>query len=415
MRNQDRTAGAGAAGPGLMPRGAKAASPPQPGAGGSEPSQGSELDRLEQDEHRARNWKRFGPYLAERQWGTVREDYSENGDCWNYLPHDHARSRAYRWGEDGLLGISDDQSRICFALALWNGADPILKERLFGLTGPEGNHGEDVKEHYFYLDSTPTHSYMRALYKYPQREFPYGWLVDENRRRGKHEPEFELADTGAFDDGRYFDVTAEYAKASPDDIVIAITVANRGPVAEPIAVLPTLWFRNTWAWGRSGEGYSERPTLAARGGVDIDVRHATLGNYRFAVDVDPTNGARPELLFTENDSNSERLFGAANATPYVKDAFHAYVVIGRVDRVNPERHGTKAAALYRLVVPAGGEVRLRMRLTAVGELRADGSPFADFEAVLAARRAEGEAFYAAKTGPLSPDERLAVRQAYAGL
>src|ERR1051325_944152 len=220
----------------------------------------AETIRLAEDAARRKNWKRWGPYLAERQWGTVREDYSADGTCWEYFPHDHARSRTYRWGEDGLLGLCDRQGRLCFGLALWNGADPILKERLFGLTGPEGNHGEDVKEQYFYLDSTPTHSYMKALYKYPQRAFPYDALVTENRRRGKHEPEFELADTGAFDDGRYFDVTAEYATASPDAVVIAITVATRGRVAEPIAVLPTLWFRNTWAWGRSGEGYSERPT-----------------------------------------------------------------------------------------------------------------------------------------------------------
>jgi hypothetical protein len=384
---------------------------PSAGAEVAEP----ELERLEQDERRERNWKRFGPYLAERQWGTVREDYSADGTCWDYFPHDHARSRAYRWGEDGLLGMCDRQGRLCFALALWNGADPILKERLFGLTGPEGNHGEDVKEHYFYLDSTPTHSYMRALYKYPQREFPYGALVEESRRRDKSAPEFELVDTGVFDDGRTFDVVAEYAKASPDDILIAITVANRGPLAAPIAVLPTLWFRNTWAWGRTGEGYSARPALAARGGFDVDAHHPTLGDYRLVVDVDPTSGARPELLFTENDSNNERLFGAANATPYVKDAFHEYVVNGRVDRVNPERRGTKAAALYRLSVPAGGEVRLRMRLTATAEITPERPPFGDFEAVLAGRRAEGEAFYAARTGPLSADERLAVRQAYAGL
>jgi hypothetical protein len=377
---------------------------------------GAESDRLEQDQRRERNWKRFGPYLAERQWGTVREDYSADGTCWDYFPHDHARSRAYRWGEDGLLGICDRQGRLCFGLALWNGADPILKERLFGLTGPEGNHGEDVKEHYFYLDSTPTHSYMRALYKYPQREFPYRWLVEESRRRGRDQPELELADTGAFDEGRYFDVYAEYAKASPDDLVIAITVANRGPAEASIAVLPTLWFRNTWSWGRSGEGYSERPTLVARGGgLDVDVRHPTLGDFRFAADVDPTNGARPELLFTENDSNSARLFGAPNATPYVKDAFHEYVVNGRVDRVNPARRGTKAAALHRLLVPAGGEVRLRMRLTAADEAGADWQPFTNFESVLAARRSEGDAFFAARTGPLSADERLAVRQAYAGL
>src|SRR4051812_25544779 len=217
----------------------------QEAAGPGSPPSDAELKRLEADHRRERNWKRFGPYLAERQWGTVREDYSADGTCWEYFPHDHARSRTYRWGEDGLLGMCDRQGRLCFGLALWNGADPILKERLFGLTGPEGNHGEDVKEHYFYLDSTPTHSYMRALYKYPQREFPYAWLVEENRRRGKGDAEFELGDTGVFDDGRYFDVFAEYAKASPDDVLIAITIANRGPVAAPITVLPTLWFRNT--------------------------------------------------------------------------------------------------------------------------------------------------------------------------
>jgi hypothetical protein len=376
---------------------------------------GPELDRLDADQRRERNWKRFGPYLAERQWGTVREDYSSDGTCWDYFPHDHARSRAYRWGEDGLLGICDRQGRLCFALALWNGADPILKERLFGLTGPEGNHGEDVKEHYFYLDSTPTHSYMRALYKYPQGAFPYRALVEENRRRGKDQPEFELADTGVFDEGRYFDVQVEYAKGSPDDLAIAITVANRGPVAAPLAVLPTLWFRNTWSWGRTGEGYGERPRVAARGERELDVDHPTLGQYRFAVDVAPSGGAGPELLFTENESNSERLFGAPNSSPYVKDAFHEYVVDGRADKVNPRRQGTKAAALYRLSVPAGGEVRLRLRLTAAAEAGPTWTPFADFEAVLAARRAEGQAFYAARTGPLSADERRAVEQAYAGL
>src|SRR5205814_500420 len=232
-------------------------------------------------------WYRWGPYLSDRQWGTVREDYSENGDAWEYFPHDHARSRAYRWGEDGLLGICDDHGHLCFALALWNGADPILKERLFGLTGPEGNHGEDVKEQYFYLDSTPTHSYMRALYKYPQRAYPYAWLVDENRRRGKSDPEFELADTGVFDEGRYFDVFAAYAKASPDDILIEITIANRGPVAAPLTVLPTLWFRNTWSWGRTGEGYTARPVLTADGEGAISAVHPSLGGYRLAVDVDP--------------------------------------------------------------------------------------------------------------------------------
>src|SRR5262245_43929082 len=221
----------------------------------------AETRRLMEDSRREKNWKRWGPYLSERQWGTVREDYSENGDCWNYFPHDQARSRAYRWGEDGLLGITDRECRLCFALALWNGRDMILKERLFGLTGPEGNHGEDVKESYYYLDSTPTHSWMKALYKYPQAAYPYASLVEENRRRGRHEGEFEIADTGVFEDGRYFDVFAEYAKAGPDDIAIRILIANRGPEAATIDVLPTLWFRNTWSWGREGEGYPARPSI----------------------------------------------------------------------------------------------------------------------------------------------------------
>jgi hypothetical protein len=373
--------------------------------------------RLEEDNARTRNWKRFGPYLSERQWGTVREDYSADGACWDYFPHDHARSRAYRWGEDGLLGFCDRQGRLCFAVALWNGADPILKERLFGLTGPEGNHGEDVKEHYFYLDATPTHSYGKALYKYPQRAYPYQRLVEENRRRGKQDPEFELADTGIFDDDRYFDVTAEYAKASPDDICIAITVANRGPVAAPLALLPTLWFRNTWSWGRTGEGYQsfeDRPTLAGSSHDTIEAEHPSLGRYRLFVE-----GAS-ELLFTENETNTERLFGAPNRTSYVKDAFHAYVIDGATGGVNPARTGTKAAALYQLVVPAGGEVRVRLRLTATGEVRSDRGPFDEagadgFEATFAERRAEADDFYLRKTGPLSHDERLAVRQAYAGL
>jgi hypothetical protein len=374
----------------------------------------AELERLAADNRRQMNWKRFGPYLSERQWGTVREDYSADGNCWSYFPHDHARSRTYRWGEDGLLGICDRQGRLCFALALWNGNDPILKERLFGLTGPEGNHGEDVKEEYFYLDSTPTHSFMRALYKYPQRAFPYQRLVEENRRRGRHEPEFELADTGVFDEGRYFDVFADYAKASPEDILIAATVANRGPEQADIWVLPTLWFRNTWSWGRTGEGYTDRPSLRASGDGTVVAEHPTLGRYQLTVDVNPTEGSRPELLFTENDTNTQRLYGASNRSAFVKDAFHDYVVTGRKDGVNPAREGTKAAAVYRLSIPAGGEVRLRLRLTAVSELTRTGA-FHDFEAIVAARRAEADAFFAAKTGALSTDERRAVRQAYAGL
>ncbi|HEX2658430.1 MAG TPA: glucosidase, partial [Polyangia bacterium] len=379
---------------------------------------GPEQERLEADGRRERNWKRFGPYLAERQWGTVREDYSADGSCWAYFPHDHARSRAYRWGEDGLLGICDRQGRLNFAVALWNGADPILKERLFGLTGPEGNHGEDVKEQYFYLDSTPTHSYLKALYKYPQRAFPYASLVDENGRRGRGQPEFELADTGAFDDGEYFDVFAAYAKASPDDVLIELTVANRGPEDAPLVLLPTVWFRNTWSWGRSGEGYSgasDRPGLRAVGDDRVALDHPQLGHYHLVVGSDPVTGRAPELLFTENETNHQRLHGTPNAVPFVKDAFHDTIVAGLPGRVNPAREGTKAAAVYRLSVPAGGEVRVRLRLTAVNELPAERSPFEDFDAVFAARRAEAELFYDAKTGPLSPDERCAVRQAYAGL
>jgi hypothetical protein len=378
----------------------------------------AEQRRLEEDERRFRDWKRFGPYLSERQWGTVREDYSPDGDAWRYFPHEHARSRAYRWGEDGLLGLCDRQGRLCFAVALWNGVDPILKERLFGLTGPEGNHGEDVKELYFYLDATPTHSYGRALYKYPQREYPYARLVAENAARGREAREFELTDCGLFADGRYFDVTLEHAKASPDDLCLTITVANRGPAAAPLVVLPTLWFANTWSWGRQGEGYlapESKPSLTAAGAGTVEVVHPSLGRFRFSVE--PAAGVTPELVFTENETNFQRLYGQPNASPYCKDAFHAYVIEGRAEAVNPARRGTKAAAVYRLTVPAGGEVRLRLRLE---EVLADGAtslpqPFADFDAVFAARRAEADAFYARQTQPLNPDERQVVRQAYAGL
>jgi hypothetical protein len=333
--------------------------------------QDPESIRLERDAQRVENWKRWGPYLSERQWGTVREDYSGDGNVWNYFPHDHARSRVYRWGEDGLLGITDRQCRLCFALALWNGRDPILKERLFGLTGPEGNHGEDVKECYYYLDSTPTHSYLKALYKYPQRAFPYEELVRENARRGKGEPEYELPDTGAFDDGRYFDVVAEYAKAAPEDILIRLTVSNRGPEAAPLHLLPTLWFRNTWSWGRGGEGYSaERPTIDRVSATVVHAAHPSIGEYR--LDLEAAGDEQIELLFTENESNVERLYGAVNPTPYVKDAFHRRVVNGEASAVRPVGHGTKAAAWYRLVVPAGGSiaVRLRLRREARGPVRA---------------------------------------------
>ena len=289
-------------------------------------------------------WKKWGPYLSERQWGTVREDYSDDGNAWDYFSHDQARSRAYRWGEDGLGGLCDDQQRLCFALALWNERDPILKERLFGLTNSEGNHGEDVKEYYFYLDSTPTHSYMKYLYKYPQREYPYRDLVETNRRRSREEFEYELLDTGIFDDDRYFDVFVEYAKEGPEDILVRITVHNRGPEAARLRVLPTLWFRNTWSWGEE----QSKPSLREVGPGAIQATHPELGDYWLHCE-----GA-PELLFTENESNASRLWGQPNATPYVKDAFHAYLIAGHGEAVNPAKVGTKAAAHYVLDVPGGG-------------------------------------------------------------
>ncbi len=369
--------------------------------------------RLERDTQRTENWKRWGPYLSERQWGTVREDYSADGNVWSYFPHDHARSRVYRWGEDGLLGIADRQCRLCFSLALWNGHDPILKERLFGLTGPEGNHGEDVKECYYYLDSTPTHSYLKALYKYPQRAFPYDDLVRENARRGKDAPEYELADTGAFDGDRYFDLTAEYAKASPEDVLIRITVANRGPEDAPLDLLPTLWFRNTWGWGREGEGYSERPTIARASATAMHASHPSFGEYR--LDIAPHRDNPAELLFTENETNVARLYGAANPTPYVKDTFHRRVIEGARDAVNPLEHGTKAAAWYRLTVPARSSVTVRLRLRrAEGKLPA---PFgASFDRTFAERIREADEFYAATLpAQATAEERNVLRQGYAGL
>jgi hypothetical protein len=382
------------------------------------PAPTAEAARLSEDAQRTRNWKRWGPYLSERQWGTVREDYSAHGDCWSYFPHDHARSRAYRWGEDGLMGISDREGRLCFALALWNGRDPILKERLFGLTGPEGNHGEDVKEAYFYLDSTPTHSYMQALYKYPLEAFPYARLVEENRNRGKEQGEFELADTGVFDAGRYVDVFAEYAKSGPEDVLVELRLANRGAEPARLHVLPTLWFRNTWSWGREGqEGYAgpgSKPRLEREGDNIVRAAHPTLGRYRLAVAPGP-DGRLPELLFTENETNVERLYGAPNATPYVKDAFHEYVIHGRHEAVNPEGFGTKAAALYVVEIPAHGEVVLRLRLTA-----AEQAPtFAfgrEFDEILARARREADEFYAERLpAHMGDDERRAARQGYAGL
>ena len=326
--------------------------------------QTAEHKRLLEDRQRTANWKRWGPYLSERQWATVREDYSANSDVWRSFPHEHARSRAYRWGEDGLLGITDRQCRVCFALALWNHRDPILKERLFGLTGPEGNHGEDVKELYYYLDSTPTHSYMKALYKYPQCEFPYAQLVSENSRRGLKAPEYDLADTGAFDEERYFDVFIEYAKATPEDIGIRVTIHNRGPEDAQIDVLPTIWFRNTWSWQKG----SSKPTMSLDGDhIVIDHRGLEsdlvddLGLYRLHADA-ASDGTAPQWLFTENETNQTKLFGTPNVSPFTKDAFHRYVIDGNAQAVNPAQTGTKAAAYYRMTIRAGGSVTLNLRL-----------------------------------------------------
>ena len=322
--------------------------------------------------------------MSERQWGTVREDYSATGECWKYFPHDHARSRAYRWGEDGLLGICDREGRLCFALALWNGQDPILKERLFGLNGEEGNHGEDVKEYYFYLESTPTHSYMKAVYKYPQKPFPYQQLLEQNCSRTKHDTEYELLDTGIFNESRYFDVSMEYAKASPDDILIRLRIDNRGPEPWTLHVLPTLWFRNAWSWGRTGEGYWPGPAIRQVDETHVSCEQATLGKYTFEAITKPER-----FLFTENETNQERLFQTPNRTPYVKDAFDRFVVQGETGAVNPQQCGTKVAPYYREEIPAGKGIELRFRLSAENE-----RGLIDFDAVFAQRIQETNLFYA---------------------
>src|SRR3989475_4478040 len=360
--------------------------------------------RLSESGARTKHWKRWGPYLSERAWGTVREDYSPYGNAWEYFSHDQARSRAYRWNEDGLAGISDRRQMICFAVALWNEHDPILKERIFGLTGNEGNHGEDVKEHYFYLDSTPTHSYMKYLYKYPQAEFPYTKLVDENRRRGKNQPEFELLDTGVFDDNRYFDVFVEYAKAEVEDILIKITVANRGPEAANLRLLPTVWFRNTWSW----ESTSRRPELHQGPNPVIELNHAQVGNRWLHCE------GFPELLFTENETNVRRLFGVENHTPYVKDGINDYIVHGATEAVNPEHTGTKAAAHYKLTVRAGETVVVRLRL-ADSDFKGKNA-FAGFDKTFALRRKEADEFYTTIIPQdLSADAQNVMRQGFAGM
>jgi len=362
----------------------------------------TEQKRLNEAREAAIPWKKWGPYLSERQWGTVREDYSQDGNAWSYFSHDQSRSRAYRWGEDGLGGICDDKQRLCFALALWNERDPILKERAFGLTNSEGNHGEDVKEYYFYLDSTPTHSYMKYLYKYPQRAFPYRNLLETNRGRTREEFEYELLDTGIFDDDRYFDVFVEYAKEGPDDVLIRVSVHNRGPEAARLQLLPTLWFRNTWSWGDE----AVKPVLSEHDGA-IVAAHPELGEYTLSC-----SGA-PQLLFTENETNARKLWGQPNPTPYVKDAFHRYVVSGERDAVNPAKTGTKAAALFVLEVPARGSEFVQLRLA---RGRATGTFGAPFEEALRQRLLDADEFYERITPrSLGEDERRVHRQALAGM
>ncbi|MCB9109133.1 MAG: glucosidase [Anaerolineales bacterium] len=394
--------------------------------------QTAEHQRLQAHHERAANWKNWGPYLSERAWGTVREDYSDYGTAWDFFPHDHARSRTYRWGEDGLAGISDRDQYLCLALALWNGRDPILKERLFGLTGSEGNHGEDVKEYYFYLDSTPTHSYMKMLYKYPQAAFPYTDLAVENRRRGFFDFEYELLDTGVFNDNRYFDIVIEYAKADQNDILINITATNHGPDSADCYLLPTLWFRNTWSWGYPAGPMGDVPTKPCLrrlnrpdGLAAVEAMHFAAGTYQLVAEGTST------LLFTDNETNAERHYGLPNANPYVKDAFHRYLVNGETEAVNPSQTGTKAAALYQLSLAPGESQSIHLRLTQIQPPTANPeapmpsrqslianieAPFADFDDLFAQRQSEADEFYAAVQKPsLSEDEKRVQRQAFAGM
>src|ERR1700675_4766259 len=397
--------------------------------------QTTEDRRLEETRTRKRYWKRWGPYLSERQWGTVREDYSPGGTAWEFFPHDHARSRAYRWGEDGIGGISDRHQMMCFGLALWNGRDAILKERIFGLTGNQGNHGEDPKEYYFYLDSTPTHSYMRMLYKYPQAEFPYGALVEENRRRSRRDPEFELLDTGVFAENRYFDVFVEYAKADVEDMLIKITVVNRGPEPAVLHILPQLWFRNTWSWGKDLRRPLARKAMSIPGSTCAELQHWQYGKRWLLC------AGQPDLLFTENETNSARLFGGKNRSPYVKDAFHEYVIHGNKAAVNPDQMGTKIGAYYPLQLNPGQSVTLKLRLTDTEPLggmdtgagtvggfvspgtqeRAEGIPGtndfgAGFDGLFTTRQKEAEEFYATRIPKeLSDDAKAVMRQSFSGM
>jgi hypothetical protein len=370
-----------------------------------------EEQRLEESRQRKAHWKRWGPYLSERAWGTVREDYSPGGTAWEHVPHDHARSKAYRWNEDGLAGISDRHQRICFSIALWNGRDPILKERLFGLTGNEGNHGEDVKEYYFYLDSTPTHSFMQYLYKYPQSAFPYDELVRENRRRGKDSREYELLETGAFHENRYFDVFVEYAKATAEDILIRVRVANRGPEPAELHLLPAIWFRNTWSWERGEPKPVLKKGCCAPGEPSaevLDLEEPVYGRRRLVCE------GHPELLFTENETNFRRLYGYENGNRYAKDGINDYVVHGKLDAVNPDLSGTKAAACYRLRLNPGETSVIKLRLSDQPSLS---SPLSkDFDQIFSERQREADEFYATVAPKdLSEDGRNVMRQAFAGL
>jgi hypothetical protein len=375
-----------------------------------------EQRRLDEARNQQKPWKKWGPYLSERQWGTVREDYSADGNAWSYFTHDQARSRTYRWGEDGIAGVCDDHQVMCFAVALWNGKDPILKERMFGLTNSEGNHGEDVKEYYFYLDSTPTHSYMKYLYKYPQAAYPYNDLVKTNRERGRGAPEYELLDTGVFNQDRYFDVLVEYAKADAEDLGIKISVTNRGPEAATLHLLPTLWFRNTWMWSNAGS----KPGLKGQKGNGFSAITARLTDPIFRESLADyclyCEGDAP-LLFTENESNNVRLFGTQNASPYVKDAFHEFVVHGKANAVNPKLEGTKAAPHYVLNVGAGETKIVRLRMVRASETT-ETKPFAKLDAVFADRLKEADAFYESITPTAvkaDPDRALVMRQAMAGM
>ena len=379
-----------------------------------------EADRLREDASRAANWKRWGPYLSDRQWGTVREDYSPDGSAWDYFPHDHARSRAYRWGEDGLLGITDRECRLCFAPALWNGKDRILKERLFGLTNPQANHGEDVKELYWHLDATPTASYLKGLYKYPQAAFPYQDLLDENKRRGRLDREYEIQDTGVFDDGRYFDLLVEYCKAAPDDLLIRLTVTNRGPDAAEVHVLPTVWFRNAWSWGCTHEGCYLKPLMKKDGPHGVYSDHMTLGKFRFEADpanelADDGQPVRVPWLFTDNETNNRKLFNSDNLAKHVKDGFHEYLVDGKAEAIEIDGRGCKASPHYHLTLASGESRELRFRL-----FDAEKPPKSlfgqSFENVFVARQFEADLFYGLRTPDgLSVEEARVLRASWAGL